>query len=361
MLDDPATTDAGLLDNARRYYGEALGSTADLRTNACATVEAPAPAVRAALARVHPDVRARYYGCGLVAPEAIEGLRVLDLGCGAGQDAFVLAQLVGEQGEVVGVDATPAQLDVARRWRDWHALEAGYARPNTRFLEGDIARLDALELEPASFDLIVSNCVINLVADKAAVFRAAHRLLKAGGEMYFADVYADRRVPADWLADPVLHGECLAGALYWGDFLAAARAAGFLDPRLVHDRPISITDPAIATRLEGIGFWSATWRLFRLNGLEPACEDYGQAVRYHGTIPGHEARMALDKHHVFEAGRVVPVCGNSWRMLAETRFAPHFSCIGDTSRHYGIFAGFGDACPFGPAHASDATATAGCC
>lgn len=360
MLEDPTGVACDLLDNARRYYGETLAGTADLKTNACATLEAPAAAVRTALERVHPEVRARYYGCGLVAPEALEGSRVLDLGCGAGQDVYVLAQLVGESGEVVGVDATPAQLNIARRWQDWHAQAAGFARPNTRFLAGDIARLVALGLAPGSFDVIVSNCVINLVADKAAVLRAAHDLLRPGGEIYFADVYADRRVPTHLLADPVLHGECLAGAFYWGDFVAAAKAAGFGDPRLVADRPLAIGDPAIAARLEGIGFWSATWRLFRLDGLEPECEDYGQAVIYRGTVPGHEARLKLDKHHDIEVGRVFPVCGNTWRMLAETRFAPHFSFIGDFSRHYGIFPGCGGGCPF-DAPGAGAAATPGCC
>ncbi len=352
---------ADLVANARRYYGETLGGSADLRTDACATIAAPPPAVRAALARVHPEVRDRYYGCGLVAPEALEGCRVLDLGCGAGQDAFVLAQLVGANGEVVGVDATPAQLAVARRWQDWHAAQAGLARPNTRFLEGDIQRLDALPLEPGSFDVIVSNCVINLVADKPAVFAAAHRLLRPGGELYFADVYADRRVPTALLADPVLHGECLAGALYWGDFLAHARRAGFGDPRLVSDRPLAIRDPAIAERLAGITFWSATWRLFRLDGLEPACEDYGQAVIYRGTIAGHEARLRLDKHHDIEAGRVFPMCGNSWRMLAESRLAPHFDFIGSFARHYGIFPGCGGGCPFDPPGGAGPAAAPGCC
>ncbi len=72
----------------------------------------------------------------------------------------------------------------------------GYETSNVDFVEGDIARLDELDLEPASFDVIVSNCVINLVTDKAAVFSAAHRLLKEGGELYFSDVYADRRLPS---------------------------------------------------------------------------------------------------------------------------------------------------------------------
>lgn len=332
------------IENSRDYYGQVLTGSADLRTDACATAEAPSAAVRAALARVHEDVKGRYYGCGLIAPAATSGLRVLDLGSGAGQDTYILAQLVGAAGHVTGVDTTPEQLAVARAHLDWHADVFGYA--NVDFVEGDIERLDELGLAEASFDLIVSNCVINLVADKAAVFRAAHRLLKPGGEMYFSDVYADRRVPDALKSDTVLHGECLSGALYWGDFLKLAREAGFDDPRLVSDRPLGIGDAGIAALLDGIGFYSATWRLFKLDGLEPQCEDYGQAVIYRGTLAEDPKRFVLDKHHVLETGRVFPVCGNSWRMLADTRFAPHFDFVGDFSRHFGVFPGCGSDLPF---------------
>ncbi len=331
-----------MLDNARDYYGRVLGGSADLKTDACRTTAAPPPDVKVALGHVHEAVRGRYYGCGLVVPDLLDGLSVLDLGSGSGQDAYVLAQLVGERGRVVGVDATPEQLAVARAHEAWHAEQFGYAAPNTRFLDGDIERLGALGLGEAAFDLIVSNCVINLVADKAAVFAAAYSLLRPGGEMYFADVYTDRRVPAALLADPVLHGECLAGALYWGDFVQLARAAGFADPRLVEDRPLALGE-AVAGKLNGIGFFSATWRLFRVDGLEPAAEDYGQTACYRGTIPGAPDRFALDKAHGFETGRAVPVSGNTAAMLAGSRFARHFDLTGDRASHRGAF---GTAMPF---------------
>ena len=351
----PATS----LENSRNYYGEVLSGSSDLRTDACCTLAAPPADVRAALANVHDEVRAHYYGCGLVVPQAIEGAHILDLGSGSGQDAYLLAQLVGEQGSVTGVDTTAAQLAIANRHLDWHRQRFGFARSNVRFVAGDIERLDALDLAPASFDAIVSNCVINLVADKAAVLRAAHRLLKPGGELYFSDVYADRRVPTALLADPVLHGECLAGALYWGDFIALAKAAGFADPRLVTHRRLGINDAAIAARLDGITFHSATYRLFKLDGLEPQCEDYGQAVRYRGTIKGSERVFALDAHHAIEAGRMFAICGNSWKMLAETRFAEHFEFFGDFSRHFGVFPGCGVLSPFADGPAPDPLA--GCC
>ncbi|MBC2776849.1 methyltransferase domain-containing protein [Parasphingopyxis marina] len=345
------------IENSRDYYGQVLQGSADLKTDACCTLEAPAPEILAALANVHPEVKARYYGCGLIAPEAAKGMRILDLGSGSGQDAYLLAQLAGAEGSVVGVDTTPEQLAVARAHLDWHAERFGYA--NVEFVEGDIEKLDALGLEPGSFDLIVSNCVINLVGDKAKVFREAQALLKPGGEFYFSDVYSERRVPQALLADPVLHGECLSGALYWGDFDRLAKDAGFLDPRLVTDRPLGIGDPEVAEKVDGIRFFSATYRLFKLDGLEPRCEDYGQAVRYKGTVTGHERALTLDGHHIIEKGRMFAVCGNTWRMLAETRFAEHFEFFGDFSTHYGIFPGCGELMPFN-AETGDA-AISGCC
>lgn len=345
------------IENSRDYYGQVLQGSGDLKTDACCTAEKPVARILGAMSNIHPDVKARYYGCGLVVPEAVEGMRVLDLGSGSGQDAYLLAQLVGETGSVVGVDTTPEQLAVARDHLDWHEERFGYA--NVEFIEGDIEKLDALGLEDASFDIIISNCVINLVADKAKVFRDAHLLLKPGGEMYFSDVYSERRVPEALLADPVLHGECLSGALYWGDFDRLAREAGFNDPRLVADRPLAISDKAVIDKLDGLRFFSATFRLFKLDGLEPRCEDYGQAVHYRGTIAGHERVFELDGHHHIETGRMFAVCGNSWRMLAETRFADHFEFFGDFSTHYGIFPGCGDLMPFTEKPADEAVS--GCC
>lgn len=243
-------------DSVKAYYGDTLQSTADLKSDACCEIAAPSPAVQTALTNIHPEVSARYYGCGLVAPEAIAGARVLDLGCGTGRDVYLLAQLAGADGEVVGVDMTENQLAVAREHQAWHAERFGYA--NTRFLTGYIEDLGGLGLKPESFDLVVSNCVVNLSEDKPAVFEGVRKLLKPGGVMHFADVYARRPVPEALKSDPVLYGECLAGALAWDDFLAMAKAAGFAAPRLVDHRPLAITDPALMEKLDGLDFVSAT-------------------------------------------------------------------------------------------------------
>jgi len=346
-------------DLVKDYYGRQLKTSDDLKTSACCDPSNVPGWLKPLLSRIHPEVLSRYYGCGLVAPIQLEGLRVLDLGSGSGRDVYALAQLVGERGEVTGVDMTDEQLEVARRHQAYHREAFGYARENVRFLHGYIEQLDELGLEPGSLDVIVSNCVVNLSPDKEAVLRGVHRLLKPGGEFYFSDVYADRRVPNGVRNDPVLYGECLGGALYWNDFLELARRAGFADPRLVEDRPLEITDPALAERVGSLRFFSATYRLFKLEGLETDCEDYGQAVVYRGTLPQQPHRFVLDKHHHIEAGRVFPVCGNTWRMLHDTRFREHFDFIGSFDRHLGIFEGCGTGLPFEPERKADLAA--GCC
>lgn len=326
------------------YYGKELQHSDDLKTSACCDITQIPSWLKPVLANIHPEVLNRYYGCGLVCPPLLEGCRVLDLGCGTGRDVYAIAQLVGATGSVVGVDMTPEQLAIARQHQDYHRDVFGY--DNIQFLHGFIERLDELELEAQSFDVIISNCVVNLSPDKEAVLRGVKRLLKAGGEFYFSDVYADRRVPESVRNDAVLYGECLGGALYWNDFQRLAHRHGFADPRLVSDRPLEITDPILATRAGNLRFFSATYRLFNIENLETACEDYGQAVIYRGSIPHHPHRFILDKHHDIETGKVFPVCGNTWRMLHESRFKLHFDFIGDFSRHYGLFEGCGSTIPF---------------
>ncbi len=341
------------------YYGETLTCSADLQTNACCTDESLPNYLKPLMAKIHPEIANRYYGCGLIAPSLLTGLAVLDLGCGAGRDAYLLSQMVGEQGQVIGVDMTGAQLTVANQYQSYHQDAFGYAASNVRFLQGDIEHLDELNLADESVDIIVSNCVINLALDKSAVLREAFRVLKSGGELYFSDVYSDRRIPAVLANDPVLYGECLGGALYWNDFLPLAKRCGFIDPRLISDRPITIGNTLLADKVGNIRFYSATYRLFKLNDLELACEDHGQSVVYRGSIPNHSYHFILDKHHQIETGRQFPVCGNTFRMLHDTRFRDHFDFYGAFDRHYGIFPGCGMGIPFD--QEDSRKSSSGCC
>ena len=348
-------------EEVKDYYGKTLQGSDDLQTDACCTDTNMPRFVKSALANIHDQVLTRYYGCGLVAPEKLKGARILDLGSGSGRDCYVLAQLVGEDGYVVGVDMTDEQLDVANRHIDFHADKFGFKASNVEFRKGYLESLEDLGLEENSFDIIVSNCVINLCQDKEAVLKQAYKLLKPGGEIYFSDVYSDRRVPEELINDPILYGECLSGALYWNDFQNLAKKCGFLDPRLVEDRPLAINNERIKEKLGNIQFFSATYRLFKIDELEPFCEDYGQAVIYKGDIENLPEAFELDKHHFIETGKVFPVCGNTWRMLHDTRFKEHFEFIGNWDKHYGIFDGCGTSLPYDTESASSGGDSGGCC
>jgi SAM-dependent methyltransferase len=265
---------------------------------------------------------------------------------------------------------TPEQLDVAKDTMEYHAEKFGYS--NVEFHEGLLEKLDDIkELKPGSFDVIISNCVINLCQDKEAVLSHCLNLLKPGGELYFSDVYASRRVPQSLRDDQVMWGECLSGALYWNDFENLARKVGFTDPRLVEDAPITINSNDVQRSIseagaQGMGFYSATYRLWNMPVLEPHCEDYGQAVIYKGTLPRYPSGWLLDKHHYFEKGRILDVCGNTFNMLKESLLAEHFEFVGNFDTHFGIFDGCGTTMPYGQDLASagegkGASTKGGCC
>ena len=330
----------------KKYYGETLKKSSDLKTNACCTFEVIPTFIRQKLKNINDNILNTYYGCGLIVPDCLEKMNILDLGCGSGRDVYLLSQFVGQDGKVIGIDMTDNQLKIANDNLDYHMEKFGYQIPNVEFVKGNIESLQSLNLN-INFDIIISNCVINLCKDKKKVLSDVFTLLKSGGEFYFSDVYSSQRIPDYLSQDPVLWGECLSGALYWNDFLNMAKQCGFIDPRLVKSNKITIKNKELENKLGNIEFYSATYRLFKLpNKLENDCEDYGQAVIYKGTILNNEHYWNLDSHHKIIKNKIFPVCGNTWNMLNCTRFKDHFEFIGNFDNHYGIFDGCGKGIPF---------------
>lgn len=340
----------GIQAQVREYYGKVLATRHDLKTSACCSIEALPHHHREAKARIDDEILDKFYGCGSPIPPALEGCTVLDLGCGTGRDVYLAAQLVGPAGFVIGVDMTDEQLAVARRHVASQTARFGYGTPNVDFRQGYIEDLAACGVADGSVDVVISNCVINLSPAKERVFAEIFRVLKPGGELYFSDVFAGRRIPEPLRQDPVLYGECLGGALYIEDFRRMLRRLGCEDYRVVSKRPISLDSQAMEAKAGMIDFYSMTVRAFKLACLEDICEDYGQSATYLGTIPEHPHRFPLDDHHTFVTGKPMLVCGNSAAMVQETRFGRHFRVEGDRSVHFGPFpcapapGGEGDPC-----------------
>ena len=292
--------------------------------------------LRPYLKNIHEEVQSRFYGCASMFPPSLYGKTVVDLGCGSGRDCYLLAQVVGADGMVIGIDMTDEQLAVARKHIDFHTKNFNLKKPNVDFRKGWIEDLTSANLEDNSVDVIISNCVINLSPDKESVFREIFRVLKPGGELYLSDVFSGRRVPEALTTDPVLLGECLGGALYIEDFRRILRNIGILDYRVIAKNQLSLNNEDIQRKVGMVDFYSMTVRSFKCD-FEDICENFGHVAYYKGSIPEFPHGFTLDDHHYFQTGIPVPVCGNSSKMLSESRFGEHFDLLGNFSTHYGPF------------------------
>lgn len=174
-------------------------------------------------------------GCGLPTQFAkIEpGDTVLDLGSGAGNDCFVARAETGEKGKVIGVDFTPKMLELARQ----NAEKRGFN--NVEFRQGDI---EDLPVTADSVDVVVSNCVLNLVPDKAKVFSEIMRVLRPGGHFSISDVVLHGKLPSKLVSAAELYAGCVSGAMQMEEYLALIDAAGFQNKLVQKQKPILIPD-----------------------------------------------------------------------------------------------------------------------
>lgn len=174
-------------------------------------------------------------GCGLPTQHAAIklGHTVLDLGSGAGNDAFVARRIVGETGKVIGLDFTDEMIDKARA----NCEKLGY--DNVQFKKGDI---ESMPIDDASIDVIISNCVLNLVPDKTKAFAEMYRALKQDGHFCVSDIVIKGELPAKILNDVAMYAGCIAGALQMDDYLNVIAEAGFKAVEVPIEKKITIPD-----------------------------------------------------------------------------------------------------------------------
>ncbi|WNY23556.1 Arsenite methyltransferase [Methanimicrococcus hongohii] len=328
-----------IIEQVKEYYGKELQSKNDLKTTACCCSEKPPEEIRTILPLIADEIHERFYGCGSPLPPLLEGKIVLDLGCGTGRDVYIASKLVGQSGHAIGVDMTAEQIETAVKYQEEQCNRFGFQTSNATFKQGYIEDLKSLGIADNSVDVVISNCVINLSPAKEQVFKEIYRVLKPGGELFFSDIFADRRIPEELTTDPVLRGECLSGALYTEDFRRLMEKTGWSDFRYTNVRSIELTNEAVLKKLGFASFSSRTVRAFKLNDLEDICEDYGQVAWYDGSIADHPHFFDLDDHHRFFTNKPMLVCGNTASMLSDTRYSKAFKVVGDRSVHFGKFDG----------------------
>ena len=182
-------------------------------------------------------------GCGLPTQHAgiKEGDVVLDLGSGAGIDAFVARRIVGEQGKVIGVDMTPEMIALARE----NSAKLGY--DNVEFRLGEI---EHLPIETATVDVVVSNCVLNLVPNKARAFSEIFRVLRPGAHFCVSDIVATGELSEPIRQAAALYVGCIAGALPRGHYLRVIKEAGFEDVEVAETKPIELPDDVLYRHID---------------------------------------------------------------------------------------------------------------
>lgn len=332
--DAPADLDAAV----RARYSEGASARVDAL---CCPVDYDAQYLEV----IPEEVVAKDYGCGDPSKHVRAGETVLDLGSGTGKICFIASQVVGPSGKVIGVDMNDDMLEVARRNApvvaerigfdnvsfvkariedlqvDRAALDAWLAEHPIRS-EADFTRLeqhlesqrrDAPAVGDGSIDVVVSNCVLNLVmADKKPqLFREIARVLRTGGRAVISDIVSDEPVPAHLAADPELWAGCISGALTETDFLTAFEDAGFGGLRILArgDAPWQV--------VEGIAFRSVTVEATRIE--RGACLEQQHAVIYGGPWKAVED----DDGHRLLRGQPMAVCGRTFRNLTSGPYAAH--------------------------------------
>ena len=330
--DSPMTVDSAVRD---RYSAAAQSAEPAL----CCPVDYDAKWLEA----IPDEVIQRDYGCGDPSKWVQPDDTVLDLGSGGGKICFIASQVVGEEGRVIGVDCTDDMLALARQHQPTVAERIGY--DNITFHKGRIQdlKLDLEQLEQHlaaqpinnstdwllahdeadrlrktspmipdnSVDVVVSNCVLNLVHEehRHRLFSEVHRVLKRGGRAVISDIVCDEDVPQHLKNDPKLWSGCMSGAFREDEFLQAFEDAGFYGIEIVARQ----AEPWAV--VEGIEFRSLTVRAWK--GKEGPCLDRRQAVIYHGPWKA----VIDDDGHTLYRGQRMAVCDKTFHIYTTGPYA----------------------------------------
>jgi len=304
---------------------------------------------RGLLKVIPQEILEKDYGCGDPSRYIREGEAVLDLGSGSGKACYIISQIVGAKGKVIGVDFNPPMLELARKYQKSIGDQLGYhnfefrrgkiqdLRTNLELVDqylvanpvrsvADMAKLEEFEnrirreqplVTDESIDVIVSNCVLNLVRpeDKKQLFAEMYRVLKRGGRVVISDIVSDEPVPEHLAQDPNLWSACVSGAFQEEEFLRAFEDAKFYGIHIEELRA-----EAYQT-VEGIEFHAVTVTAYK--GKEGSCVECNQAVIYRGPWK----QVVDDDDHVLPRGARVAVCEKTFEIYSKPPYQDQFILV----------------------------------
>ncbi len=347
QTEHPHTTDGtGNVTNLEAAVLQRYGDAAE-KVEACLCL--PVSYDKALLKVIPDEIIEKDYGCGDPSRHVCGGETVLDLGSGSGKACYIISQIVGPKGKVIGVDFNPPMLDLARKYQKSIGDQLGYH--NVEFRHGKIQDLrtdlelveqylkvspvrsvaDLTKLEEfknevrqrrpliadESIDVIVSSCVLNLVRpeDKKQLFTEMYRVLKRGGRIAISDIVSDEAVPEHLAKDPDLWSACVSGAFQEEGFLRAFEDAKF------HGMQIEELAREAYQTVEGIEFRAVTVTAYK--GKEGPCMERNHAVIYRGPWK----QVVDDDGHCLERGARMAVCDKTFKLYSQAPYAGQFILV----------------------------------
>ncbi len=335
--------------NGSNFEAAVLQRYAEASRKAEAGLCVPINYDRSLLEVIPQEVIEKDYGCGDPSRYIHQGETVLDLGSGSGKACYIISQIVGTSGKVIGVDFNPPMLELARKYQKSVGDKLGYhnvefrrgkiqdLRTNLELIDqclrenpvrsvADLARLEEFEktirreqplVADESIDVIVSNCVLNLVRpeDKKVLFAEMYRVLKRGGRVAISDIVSDEPVPEHLAKNPNLWSACVSGAFLEEDFLRAFEEAKFYGIQIEELRA-----EAYQT-VEGIEFRAITVTAHK--GKEGPCVERNQAVIYRGPWK----QVVDDDDHVLPRGVRVAVCEKTFELYSKPPYQDQFVLV----------------------------------
>ena len=287
-----ATAQTDSLTTVKEFYSSAVGDARqDILNPVCYD-----PAI---VAHIPQQYRFRGYGCGspVLDAQIQKGEHVVDLGCGSGVECFIASRLTGKAGKVVGVDMLDPMLDLARECKPLVAENLGY--DNIEFHKG---YLEELPVEDDSIDVVISNCVMNLSANKRKAYAEIGRILRPGGRLVISDVVCETEPDTAIRNNDTLKGECIAGALTVSHLVAILEESDFEAVTLLKRFPYR--------DVQGHAFFSLTYSAVKPNVSEPA------AVMYRGPLPYLMTQAGL----LLQKGVVTPMDRHQAELLGDQIF-----------------------------------------